>query len=512
MQQFSDRKERILPVRLEDVAPPHLIAPIAYVDLFPDEQAFHRGIARLTRSIAMHTARHATTDDAGAERSRSAADALPAASAASVSRAMARNAASPTPAYLDAEVQALSEQLERARERKRNLRDSGIAADRVGQEILELRRKLRDGGQLRAGDSLGDGRYLLVKPVGRGGFAVVWEAWDRGEQQRVAIKVLHQHLASDPQRRERFFRGARVMMELNHPAVVRVHDPGGQDDSFCYFVMELVPGGDLREAVLGKRVAAERWLALILQVGEALAQALLKDRKRTQIRAHQQWVATRRARVPEQVDVDPVVAAVEIERLAQEGTCDLSPGGRAACRGIRGDVGPVLDVIQVRAQHIDLYGAVVHAAGESVVVVVGDHRAIRAHGGGRNRGHGASQVDVATLPGGEAESAMGSVGAREARRECRGVSDATRGRAAPGHKRRTCERRAIGNRRQRGTNDDGQSFHLDPPVRRCRRIGLSSQASCPGIAGMKQRSRSECCSTGSAEHTDSFHSCQPVLN
>jgi serine/threonine protein kinase len=273
MQQFSDRKERILPVRLEDVAPPHLIAPIAYVDLFPDEQAFHRGIARLTRSIAMHTARHATTDDASAGRPRGAANALPAAGAASGSRPMARNAASPTPAYLNAEVQALSEQLERARERKRNLHDSGIATDRVDQEILELRRKLRDGGQLRAGDSLGDGRYLLIKPVGRGGFAVVWEAWDREGQQRVAIKVLHQHLASDPQRRERFFRGARVMMELNHPAVVRVHDPSGQDDSFCYFVMELVPGGDLREAVLGKRVAAERRLALILQVGEALAQA-----------------------------------------------------------------------------------------------------------------------------------------------------------------------------------------------------------------------------------------------
>jgi serine/threonine protein kinase len=63
------------------------------------------------------------------------------------------------------------------------------------------------------------------------------------------------------------------MRELQHPAVVRVYDPGGEDDSFCYFVMELVPSGNLREAVLGNRVEAGRRLALILQVGEALAEA-----------------------------------------------------------------------------------------------------------------------------------------------------------------------------------------------------------------------------------------------
>lgn len=89
--------------------------------------------------------------------------------------------------------------------------------------------KLRDGGQLRAGDWLGDGRYLLVKQLGRGGFAVVWEAHDRRGERRVAIKVLHLHLASDPQRRERFVRGARVMPELAHPGVVRVFDPHGEN-------------------------------------------------------------------------------------------------------------------------------------------------------------------------------------------------------------------------------------------------------------------------------------------
>lgn len=57
MQQFHDRKERILPVRLEDVAPPYLIAHLAHVDVFPDDHAFERGIARLARSVEQHTAR-----------------------------------------------------------------------------------------------------------------------------------------------------------------------------------------------------------------------------------------------------------------------------------------------------------------------------------------------------------------------------------------------------------------------------------------------------------------------
>lgn len=57
MQQLSERKERILPVRLEDVAPPYLFASLAYVDLFPEDQ-FADGIARLLRSIEVYRTRH----------------------------------------------------------------------------------------------------------------------------------------------------------------------------------------------------------------------------------------------------------------------------------------------------------------------------------------------------------------------------------------------------------------------------------------------------------------------
>jgi len=60
-----------------------------------------------------------------------------------------------------------------------------------------------------ARDSLGSGRYLLLQPVGRGGFAVVWDAYDREAEEHVAIKVLHGQFSGDLNRRERFFRGAQ---------------------------------------------------------------------------------------------------------------------------------------------------------------------------------------------------------------------------------------------------------------------------------------------------------------
>jgi nucleoside phosphorylase len=133
----------------------------------------------------------------------------------------------PVPRYPNEEIRQMSLQIERARERKRRLQDAGGSTAQVDKEILVLRRQLREGGQLRAGDSLGDGRFLLIESIGQGGFAHIWKATDRSRPGLaiVAIKVLHTNMAGDVARRERFFRGARLMAELQHPAVVRVLEP-----------------------------------------------------------------------------------------------------------------------------------------------------------------------------------------------------------------------------------------------------------------------------------------------
>lgn len=177
------------------------------------------------------------------------------------------------PLYPDDETQRLSLQIERARERKQRLQQAGESTSQVDREILSLRRQIREGGQLRAGDSLGEGRYLLIELIGQGGFAHIWKAADRVHPAAVAIKVLHTNLAGDPHKRERFFRGARRMAELQHPAVVPVLERHGEDGGYHYFVMEYVAGGDLREAVLEKALTQEQFLSVILRIGEALALA-----------------------------------------------------------------------------------------------------------------------------------------------------------------------------------------------------------------------------------------------
>lgn len=276
MQQFHERKERILPVRLEDVAPPYLIASLAYVDVFPDDNAFREGFSRLLRSIESHEVRRGVALNAPAAESELPKVALPGSIDAPVSlfETQAPTHRQPEPVYANDPTKALSEQLENARVRQRSLRDGGLTTGEVDREILDLRRQLREGGQLRAGDSLGaDGRYLLIRQQGRGGFGIVWEAYDRDRGQRVAVKVLHGSLASDPLRRQRFFRGARSMESLNHEAIVRVLSPGGEDHGFYYYVMEYVDGRDFRRWVLEDKPSPLQVLRSLMPIADALASA-----------------------------------------------------------------------------------------------------------------------------------------------------------------------------------------------------------------------------------------------
>lgn len=132
-------------------------------------------------------------------------------------------------------------ELEEALARRRGILALGEGTGALDEEILRLKRALREGGELRAGDSLGGDRYHLLRRIGRGGSASVWEALDREKGERVAIKVLHPGQGENA--RERFERGAKRMSELHHPAVVKVLEPATEDVGFCFFAMELVVGG-----------------------------------------------------------------------------------------------------------------------------------------------------------------------------------------------------------------------------------------------------------------------------
>jgi hypothetical protein len=168
----------------------------------------------------------------------------------------------------DPELRMLEEQ------RKELTLASGDASE-VIEAIKVRRRQLRDTDDIGKGARLARGRYELVEHLGYGGFAAVWKAWDQDARHAVALKILHRQHLEDRSRRERFFRGARIMGRLNHPAIVRVLEEQGYDeeDRACFFVMEYVEGGDLHQAVVKGRVGAKDCVPIVLKVAEALEHA-----------------------------------------------------------------------------------------------------------------------------------------------------------------------------------------------------------------------------------------------
>ena len=91
-----------------------------------------------------------------------------------------------------------------------------------------------------------DGRYQIRSRIARGGMATVYLATDLRLERRVAIKVMHGHLADDSQFKQRFIQEARSAARLAHPNVVNVFDQG-QDAESAYLVMEYLPGITLRD-------------------------------------------------------------------------------------------------------------------------------------------------------------------------------------------------------------------------------------------------------------------------
>ena len=176
----------------------------------------------------------------------------------------------PVPDYSDPSSKELAEALEEAYTQHEELVTTGGDSAASLQAILSLKRRLRQEGQLKPGDFLADGRYRLLEVLGRGGFSTVFKAYDRRHSGLVAVKVLHPQYAQDRSRRERFFRGARKMGELQHQAIVRVIEPQEEDEGYHYFVMEYVEGGDLRQAVKAGRIRGHEGLALLGEVAEAL--------------------------------------------------------------------------------------------------------------------------------------------------------------------------------------------------------------------------------------------------
>jgi eukaryotic-like serine/threonine-protein kinase len=128
------------------------------------------------------------------------------------------------------------------------------------------------------------GPYEVLATLGRGGMGVVFRARDTTLHRDVALKLLPDHLASDPDRLSRFEREAQLLASLNHPNIAQIYGQERTDGSGC-IVMELVEGETLAEhlaqrsrpgkaSALGPRASTGLALDEALEIARQIAAAL----------------------------------------------------------------------------------------------------------------------------------------------------------------------------------------------------------------------------------------------
>jgi serine/threonine protein kinase len=122
--------------------------------------------------------------------------------------------------------------------------------------------------ELKVGDRLGD--FEILEIAGAGGMGVVYKARQQSLDRDVALKVVRDEIASEPEYRERFLREAKLAASVDHPHVVTVYDVG-EEDGRLYLVMQWIDGTDLRQLLDSSgRLTPKRAVA----IGEQIAGAL----------------------------------------------------------------------------------------------------------------------------------------------------------------------------------------------------------------------------------------------
>ncbi|MBC8496450.1 MAG: protein kinase, partial [Chloroflexi bacterium] len=143
--------------------------------------------------------------------------------------------------------------------------------------IQETRRGSQAGGQdtilgmedVLVGHTLG--AYQLTERLGQGGMATVYKAYEPALDRYVAIKVLPQFFARDPNFMNRFRREAKAVAQLNHPSIMPIYSYGEEGD-ITYIAMQYVPGGTLKQG-RGQVYEPAEGIRLALPIVRALAYA-----------------------------------------------------------------------------------------------------------------------------------------------------------------------------------------------------------------------------------------------
>ena len=134
---------------------------------------------------------------------------------------------------------------------------------------------------LSAGTRLG--HYDVTSLLGEGGMGQVWQATDTQLGRQVALKILPDAFADDPDRLARFTREAQILASLNHPNIAAIHgieesEPSTSDgtspgQAVKALVLELVEGPTLADRILQGPIPLDEALPIAKQIAEALEAA-----------------------------------------------------------------------------------------------------------------------------------------------------------------------------------------------------------------------------------------------
>ena len=116
------------------------------------------------------------------------------------------------------------------------------------------------------------GPYQIDAPLGAGGMGEVYKATDTRLDRTVAIKVLPEHVAADPDLKQRFEREARTVAALNHPHICTLHDIGSQD-GIDFLVMEYLDGETVAQRLEKGALPLDQALQIAIEIADALDKA-----------------------------------------------------------------------------------------------------------------------------------------------------------------------------------------------------------------------------------------------
>ncbi|MCC0631586.1 Stk1 family PASTA domain-containing Ser/Thr kinase [Clostridioides sp. ZZV15-6388] len=136
------------------------------------------------------------------------------------------------------------------------------------------------------GDTILGNRYEIIRKIGDGGMAFVYEAKDRLLNRTVALKVLRPEFVDDDEFLTKFKREAEAVASLSHPNIVNVYDVG-EDGKVHYIVMEFVDGKNLKEIIQDEGILDEYTaLDITKQIAMALSAAHKKGIIHRDIKPH----------------------------------------------------------------------------------------------------------------------------------------------------------------------------------------------------------------------------------